>query len=152
MVSWYCTKYIQYVSYSPAVGYSCLQCLHLLRLDNGATFIWVLLELLDSRIHNSKLEPSYNAVLDICIVLDLQKSLVNIVGMMVVDILLLVSMLIGLLQYAHRSSTGIWPLLYQQVPFPLQYLALDPDIPQVHHLDSISSRCRGAFCGKSSMA
>jgi hypothetical protein len=62
--------------------------------------------------------------------LDLQKSLVNIVGMMVVDILLLVSMLIGLLQYAHRSSTGIWPLLYQQVPFPLQYFALDADIPK----------------------
>ena len=70
--------------------------------------------------------------------------------MLVIDILLLVSMLIGLLQYAHRSSTGIWSLLYQQViPFPLQYLAWETDIPQVHHLDSVSGHCRGATCGQS---
>ena len=70
--------------------------------------------------------------------------------MLVVDILLLVSMLIGLQQYAHGSSTGIWPLLYQQVvSFPLQYLAPDAEIPQVHHLDSVSNRCRGATCGQS---
>jgi hypothetical protein len=50
---------------------------------------------------------------------------------MMVDTLLLASMLIGLLRYVHRSSTGIWPLLYQQVmPFPLRYRALDADIPK----------------------
>ena len=129
--------------------YSHLVCLHLRRLDNGAAFVRVLSELLDSCIHNQKLEPSYNAVLDICIISDLQKSRVNIVGMIVVDILLLASMLIGLLQHAHRSSTGVWFLLYQQViPFPLQYLAWEADIPQVHHLDSVSDRCRGASCGQ----
>ena len=52
---------------------------------------------------HQKLEPSYNAVLDICIILNLQKSQVNIVGMMVVDILL-ANMLVEPLQYAHRSS------------------------------------------------
>ncbi|KAI0248178.1 hypothetical protein BJV78DRAFT_832257 [Lactifluus subvellereus] len=60
------------------------------------------------------LEPSYNAVLEVCIILNLRKSLVNAVGILVVDILLLVSMLIGLLRYAHRSPNGIWPFLYQQ--------------------------------------
>ena len=130
--------------------HSHLLCLHLRRLDNGAAFVRVLSELLDSCIHNQKFEQSYNAILDICIILDLQKSRVNIVGMMMVDTLLLASMLIGLLRYVHRSSTGIWPLLYQQVmPFPLRYRALDADIPQVHHLDSVSDCCRGAFCGQS---
>jgi hypothetical protein len=83
--------------------YSHLVCLHLRRLDNGAAFVRVPLDLLDLCIHNQKLEPSYNAALDICIVLNLQKSQVNIVGMMVVDILL-ANMLVEPLQYAHRSS------------------------------------------------
>ena len=70
--------------------------------------------------------------------------------MLVIDILLLMSMLIGLLPYAHRSSIGICSLLYQQVvPFPLQYPMWDADIPQVYHLDSVSGHCRGATCRQS---
>ncbi|KAH9954910.1 hypothetical protein BGW80DRAFT_381003 [Lactifluus volemus] len=60
------------------------------------------------------MEPSYNAFTGNCVILHLHKSLINAAGILVVDVVLLVSMLIGLLQYAHRSSTGIWHLLYQQ--------------------------------------
>ncbi|KAI0248152.1 hypothetical protein BJV78DRAFT_839789 [Lactifluus subvellereus] len=49
-----------------------------------------------------------------CTVLGFHKSLSAGVVALVVDIVLLMSMLIGLLRYAHRSSTGIWYLLYQQ--------------------------------------
>jgi len=56
----------------------------------------------------------HNPNQDTCFVLGLHKSLSAPVAVLVVDIVLLTSMLIGLLRYAHRSSTGIWYLLYQQ--------------------------------------
>jgi hypothetical protein len=63
---------------------------------------------------------TYNAVLDACVVEHFHKSLVSPVGMLMVDVVLLVSMLIGLLRHVQRSSTGIWHFLYQQVvPCPL---------------------------------
>jgi hypothetical protein len=66
------------------------------------------------------MKGSYDTVLEICVVLRLHKSLVNAVGILVVDVVLLMSMLIGLLRHMHRNSTGIWHLLYQQVmPYPL---------------------------------
>jgi len=56
----------------------------------------------------------YNPNQDTCSVLGLHKSLSAAVAILVVDIVLLMVMLIGLLRYAHRGSTGIWYLLYQQ--------------------------------------
>ncbi|KAI0246154.1 hypothetical protein BJV78DRAFT_192681 [Lactifluus subvellereus] len=51
---------------------------------------------------------------DTCTVVGIHKTLSGAVAVLVVDVVLLMSMLIGLLRYAHRSSTGIWYLLYQQ--------------------------------------
>jgi hypothetical protein len=66
------------------------------------------------------MEASYNAALDACVILRLHKSLVSAVGILMVDVVLLVSMLTGLLRHAHRSSFGTWHFLYQQVvPCPL---------------------------------
>ena len=39
----------------------------------------------------------------------------NGIGILVVDVVLLLTMLIGLLQHVCRDSIGIWKLLYQQV-------------------------------------
>ena len=37
----------------------------------------------------------------------------------VIDLVLLLTMLIGLLRHASKNSTGIWKLLYQQVTQPV---------------------------------
>jgi hypothetical protein len=42
-------------------------------------------------------------------------ALVNAIGVLVVDVVLLLTMLIGLLRHVSRSSVGIWKLLYQHV-------------------------------------
>ncbi|KAI0248167.1 hypothetical protein BJV78DRAFT_842672 [Lactifluus subvellereus] len=49
-----------------------------------------------------------------CTILGLHNFLSAAAVALVVDIVLLMSMLIGLLRHAHRTSTGIWYLLYQQ--------------------------------------
>ncbi|KAI0248155.1 hypothetical protein BJV78DRAFT_839949 [Lactifluus subvellereus] len=59
-------------------------------------------------------EVLYSPNQEACTLVDLHKSLSAVVAVLVVDIVLLMSMLIGLLRYAHRNSTGIWYLLYQQ--------------------------------------
>ncbi|KAI0255227.1 hypothetical protein BJV78DRAFT_752920 [Lactifluus subvellereus] len=61
-----------------------------------------------------KVEGLYNPNQDTCTLLGLHKSLPAAVTILVADIVLLMSMLIGLLRHACRSSTGIWYLLYQQ--------------------------------------
>jgi hypothetical protein len=92
--------------------------LNLPRLDNGAaldetpTFTSTIAQLTRTK---SQVEGSYNPVLESCIVLHTRKGLVNCIGALVVDVVLCVAMLIGLLRQAHRSSTGIWHLLYRQV-------------------------------------
>jgi hypothetical protein len=65
--------------------------------------------------HISKLAGAYNPIIDACIILHTRRALVNALGALVVDVVLLLTMLIGLLRHAHRNSTGIWKLLYQQV-------------------------------------
>jgi hypothetical protein len=93
-----------------------LSCLHLQRLDNGATFCAIpAFRVLDSRTLYQKMKVSYDAALGTCTISSLHKLLVNSVGVLVVDVVLFMSMLIGLLRFTHRSSTGIWHLLYQQV-------------------------------------
>ena len=58
---------------------------------------------------------SYNAVVNTCVALHTHRGLVNAVGVLVVDVVLLLTMLVGLLRHAQKSSTGVWKLLYQQV-------------------------------------
>ena len=50
-----------------------------------------------------------------CIFLHTHKGIVNAIGVLVVDAMLLLAMLIGLLRTSHKNATGIWKLLYQQV-------------------------------------
>jgi hypothetical protein len=57
----------------------------------------------------------YDPIVEKCITVDVHNYLANVVGMLVVDVVLLVSMVVGLLRYSHRSSTGLRHLLYRQV-------------------------------------
>ena len=65
-----------------------------------------------------------------------------------VDVVLLLTMLIGLLR--HRNSAGIWKLLYQQVT-PRQFLRVAPNTEflPVYNLDSVGLDCRDTSCGLS---
>ncbi|KAI9456848.1 hypothetical protein BJY52DRAFT_1417004 [Lactarius psammicola] len=60
------------------------------------------------------IEATYDSVVGACIVLKTHSGLASAATSMAVDTMLLVAMLIGLLRHAHRSSTGIWNLLYKQ--------------------------------------
>ncbi len=74
------------------------------------------------------MDASYDPILETCITLKTRRGLVNAIAVLVVDVVLLMMMLIGLLRHAHRSSTGIWYLLYQQVtPDPSTTLASDAE-------------------------
>jgi len=73
---------------------------------------------------------SYNAVVNTCVALHTHRGLVNAVGVLVVDVVLLLTMLIGLLRHSHKSSTGVWKLLYQQCIIWIA-LALLAEIPPV---------------------
>jgi hypothetical protein len=95
-----------------------------------------------------KIQPRSIVAQKICYLLHIEKTLIGIVGDVVVNILLLVSMLVGLLHHVHKSSTSLWHLLYQQV-IAFFLLVQDVDIHQVHHLDSVSGYCRGACCCQS---
>jgi hypothetical protein len=62
-----------------------------------------------------KVSSLYNPVVDTCEILHTRRGLVNAVAMLVIDVVLLVTMLIGLLRHVYSNSWGIWKLLYQQV-------------------------------------
>ncbi|KAI9510095.1 hypothetical protein F5148DRAFT_1282291 [Russula earlei] len=72
----------------------------------------------------------YDTTLETCIVSDTHKGLVNAVGVLVVDVVLLMTMLIGLLRCAHKSPNGIWKLLYEHCIIWI-FLALITEIPTV---------------------
>jgi len=78
-----------------------------------SVFVW--LASIAINIHSMTVVKSfYNPIQKACAVLGFHKSLSAAVVALVVDIVLFMSMLVGLLRHAHRSSTGIWYLLYQQ--------------------------------------
>jgi hypothetical protein len=60
-------------------------------------------------------EASFNPVVNACVVTKTHNALANALAVLVADMVLLVTMLIGLLRHASRRSTGLWKLLYQQV-------------------------------------
>jgi len=73
-------------------------------------------EILTSPLYKfKKVNGLYNPLLETCIIEGTHRGLVNALGVLVVDVVLLVTMLIGLLRHANRSATGIWQVLYQQV-------------------------------------
>ena len=57
----------------------------------------------------------YNPKIDACAVTDTHRVFANGIGILVVDVMLLLTMLTGLLRYAYMHSTGIWKFLYRQV-------------------------------------
>ncbi len=94
----------------------------------------------------------YNPIVDTCIVSHTHSGLVNAIDILVADVVLLLTMLIGLLRHAHRSSTGIWKLLYQQVTLKNVFSVLPvprPEFLVVHNLVSFGLDCRDTSCGLS---
>ena len=84
--------------------------------------------------------------MDSCIVLRTHGSLVNALGILVVDVVLFLAMLIGLLR--HRNSDGIWKLLYQQViPGLFLHVAADAEFLSVYNLDGVGLHCRDTSRG-----
>ena len=83
------------------------------------SFTWLLIS--DSmnwrtlKLHKIAGTVSYNPVVDTCITLHTHKGIVDSIGVLVVDVVLLLMMLIGLLRHGNGASIGIWKLLYQQV-------------------------------------
>ncbi|KAI0258208.1 hypothetical protein BC834DRAFT_975362 [Gloeopeniophorella convolvens] len=75
-------------------------------------------------------KAEYNAILDTCITVNTHKGLINAIAVLAVDSVLLVTMLIGLLRHVHRSSFGIWYLLYQQCIIWI-FLATIAEVPPV---------------------
>jgi len=71
---------------------------------------------------------AYNPIVDSCVILHTHTALINAIGVLTVDVVLLLAMLIGLLR--HRNSVGIWKLLYQQCIIWIA-LALIAEIPVV---------------------
>jgi len=72
----------------------------------------------------------YNPLVNACIVERTHEGLVNSIGVFVADIVLLLTMLIGLLRHEHRNPTGIWRLLYQQCIIWISLAAI-AEIPAV---------------------
>ena len=62
------------------------------------------------------------------------------VGSVVTDVILVISMLIGLVRSPHSSTTGLWRLLYQQVVIYL-YSLLTTDALPVLHLVGLGDDC-----------
>ncbi|KAH9962061.1 hypothetical protein BGW80DRAFT_868033 [Lactifluus volemus] len=75
-----------------------------------------------------ELRSSYDPSLETCNRVNLHKYLPNTVAQLVVDVVLLMSMLIGLRRFSHGSSTGLWQLLYQQCIIWI-FLATISDVP-----------------------
>jgi len=55
----------------------------------------------------------------------MRRGLVKAINTLMVDVMLLLTMLIGFLRHASRNSTGIWKLLYQQVTLKRSLLMSD---------------------------
>ncbi|KAF8499559.1 hypothetical protein F5888DRAFT_85788 [Russula emetica] len=62
----------------------------------------------------TKVEAAFDPLVNACVVTKTHEGLVNALAVLVADIVLLLTMLIGLLRHASRRSTGLWKLLYQQ--------------------------------------
>ena len=69
----------------------------------------------DAHANLIKIGSRYDSTVDACTVLHTDDGLVNAIGILVADAVLLLTMLVGLLRHPHRSSTGMWKFLYQQV-------------------------------------
>jgi len=76
------------------------------------------------------LATTYDPFLNTCVGLDTHRDLLNAIGILTVDVILLLAMLIGLLRHPYRTSTGMWKFLYQQCIIWIA-LAILSEIPPV---------------------
>lgn len=109
---WSRAQYTKYVAVSPLFwSFSCRPA------QPDLTMVRTFVPLQQRMTHSSstKVETSYDTILEACTTLHTRRGLVNSIGVLAVDVVLLLAMLIGLLRSAHKNSTGIWYLLYQQV-------------------------------------
>jgi len=65
---------------------------------------------------------TYIPLVNACRVQHKHNVIVNAIGALVVDLVLLLTMLIGLLRLGATNSSGIWNLLYQQVTLKTFYV------------------------------
>jgi len=99
-----------------------------------------------------QVEAAFNPLVNACVVTKTHNGLVNALAVLVADMVLLLTMLIGLLRHASRHSTGLWKLLYQQVN-PNRSSShdsnADSELLLVYNLDSLGGVCRDSTCGQS---
>ncbi|KAH9962779.1 hypothetical protein BGW80DRAFT_857527 [Lactifluus volemus] len=61
-----------------------------------------------------EMRTSYEPFLGMCVNANTRRFLVNAVSMLVIDVVLLISMLVGLVRSPHSGSFGLWQVLFQQ--------------------------------------
>lgn len=97
-----------------------------------------------------QLEAAYNPLANACVVTKTHNRLVNALAILVADMVLLMTMLIGLLRHASRHSTGLWKLLYQQVNSDRSSShGSNVELLLVYNMDSRGGVCRDSACGQS---
>ncbi len=102
------------------------------------------------RAQLKQVEAAFNPFVNACVVTKTHKGLVNAVAVLVADMVLLLTMLIGLLRHSSRRSTGLWKLLYQQVNSNRSSShGSNAGLPLVYNLDSLGGVCRDSACGQS---
>ena len=121
------------------------------RLDNGTKFhrtshfrSSVLM-----RIQIKQVKPAFNPLVNACIVVNTHEGLTNSIAVLAADIVLLLTMLIGLLRHANKNPSGVWNLLYQQVTSnQLFSLASKAEFFLVYNLDTLGGDRRDTNCGQ----
>jgi len=102
------------------------------------------------RTQLKQVEAAFNPLVNACVVTKTHKGLVNALAVLVADMVLLLTMLIGLLRHASRHSTGLWKLLYQQVRTDRSSSHnSNAELLLVYNLDSLGGVCRDPTCGQS---
>jgi hypothetical protein len=145
-----CAQYTKCVTYPHFLTYmvSCRPTLVLKDLTMVRVLSRCKNDSLNSRI--CKVVSSYDPISEGCITLKTHRGLANAIAVLAVDVVLLMAMLTGLLRSAHKSSTGIWYLLYQQVTpsLPLPLLQMLKTF-SVHNLDILGGCCGDPTSGLS---
>ena len=102
------------------------------------------------RAQLKQVEAAFNPLVNACVVTKTHNGLVNALAVLVADMVLLLTMLIGLLRHASRRSTGSWKLLYQQVNSNCSFSHdSNAELHLVYNLDSLGRVCRDSTCGQS---
>jgi len=102
------------------------------------------------RAQLKQVEAAFDPLVNSCVVTKTHNGLVNALAVLVADMVLLLTMLIGLLRHPSRRSTGLWKLLYQQVNSNRSSShGANAELLLVYNLDSLGGVCRNSTCGQS---